>query len=256
MNGTPPQTRRQVLRTGLAGATLCLAGCTTSALVSSESVSDSTASSSDAPPVVDNSASDSDQTVRIAVTVLDDEGEPAQSVGVALEDRGGTPDDRYGETGPGGELHFVESVGPPPCNWLTLRIPDSGITDRLGCVNGNTTIRRTYQLGESESTPAVDYPVVDNAGSTPKRTITVDLTVLHESGKPVSGAAVVLEDRGGTPDDRSGETGPKGRIRFLEGVGPPPCNRQTVRLPEFETSLSLGCNNGGKTIEKTILLDE
>lgn len=97
-----------------------------------------------------------------------------------------------------------------------------------------------------------DGPVVDNGGDNPDRIVTVDLTVQDESGNPISGAVVVLQDRGGTPDNREGTTGPEGRLRFIEGVGPPPCNSQTVVLPAYDTSVNLGCNEGGTTIERTI----
>lgn len=95
-------------------------------------------------------------------------------------------------------------------------------------------------------------PVVDNGADDPAETVTIELTIQDQNGEPVVGTSVRLEDRGGTPDDRHGTTGPLGRIRFLEGVGPPPCNTQHVVLPEYERFVSLGCNAGGSTVERTI----
>lgn len=95
-------------------------------------------------------------------------------------------------------------------------------------------------------------PVVDNGGDNPDHAVTIDLTIQDTNGEPVADATVTLRDRGGTPDNREGTTGSQGRIRFIEGVGPPPCNSQTVVLPEYETSESLGCNEGGSTVERTI----
>lgn len=90
--------------------------------------------------------------------------------------------------------------------------------------------------------------VVDNS-ATPDRTVTATVTIVDKNGNPVSGERVELEDRGGTPDDRFGSTDTDGKVRFLENVGPPPCNRQTVILPDRGMSQDLGCNNGGVTLE-------
>lgn len=55
-----------------------------------------------------------------------------------------------------------------------------------------------------------------------------------------------LEDRGGTPDNRYKQTIRNGKAVFYEGVGPAPCNTQTVKLPAYGKKRGLGCNNGGK----------
>lgn len=93
---------------------------------------------------------------------------------------------------------------------------------------------------------------ISNPGSTADRTLTIEITVVDENGDPVSGVPVLLQDRGGTPDDRQGATGSDGVIIFVEDVGPPPCNTQTIILPDHGVEESLGCNNGGKTISRTL----
>ena len=250
--------RRRVLATGLSGAMMGLAGCSADAFVTDGSRGENVAQSDESPPVVDNSAPDESRNVEIAVTVVDKSGEQVSNVRVKLEDRGGTPDDRYGTTDASGQVRFLESVGPPPCNWLTIRLPEYGVADRLGCFNGKTSVRRTYQIeqGESESPPAVDYPVVDNSASDPERNVTLDVVVLQESGESASNVEVELEDRGGTPDDRYGTTGDRGRLRFIESVGPPPCNRLTLRLPETGQTKRVGCYNGGTVLEEKLVRRE
>lgn len=198
-------------------------------------------------PVVDNSSSDPDETLTVDVTVEDADGTPLEDVLVELQDRGGTPDDRTGRTGPKGRLRFLEDVGPAPCNTQTLKLPDHGETADLGCNNGGTHLEHAFEVGS--------MPVVDNSSSNPGETVTIDVTVEDESGEPLAGEPVKLEDRGGSPDDEFGETGPEGRLRFLENVGPAPCNTQTLKLPERGESADLGCNNGGVHLEHTFAVE-
>jgi len=66
------------------------------------------------------------------------------------------------------------------------------------------------------------------------------VTVLRD-GEPVAGERVHYADRGGTPDDPTGRTGPRGRVVFLEGTGPRPANCQRVRAGAVEANL--GCNH-------------
>lgn len=105
----------------------------------------------------------------------------------------------------------------------------------------------------SEEATGEGPPVVDNAGP-PDETVVVDVRVTDEAGDPVAGVLVELEDRGGTPDDRLGETGPDGRLRFLEAVGPSPCNTQTLKLPAYGRAADLGCNGGGTRLQHQFTL--
>lgn len=66
------------------------------------------------------------------------------------------------------------------------------------------------------------------------------VTVLRD-GQPATGARVRYADRGGTPDDLTGRTGPRGRVIFLEGTGPRPANCQRIRAGEV--AADLGCNH-------------
>jgi hypothetical protein len=81
-------------------------------------------------------------------------------------------------------------------------------------------------------TPAVAaVPVVragvPDAGSS-SGVVAAYVTVVRD-GDPVSGEPVRYTDRGGTPDDLTGRSGPRGRVIFLEGTGPRPANCQRVR---------------------------
>lgn len=66
------------------------------------------------------------------------------------------------------------------------------------------------------------------------------VTVLRD-GEPVAGERVRYADRGGSPDDPAGRTGPRGRVIFLEGTGPRPANCQRVRAGTAVADL--GCNH-------------
>lgn len=249
--------RRQVLVSGFTGIAVGFAGCVSEISDNNEEDADQGESPAGDVPVVDNGSSDADKNVTIDVEVLGEDGEPASGIEVKLEDRGGTPDNRFGKTGSEGRLRFVESVGPPPCNSLTLLVPEEGLVADLGCHNGDTDLEHTFEVGADESEPPaeVDYPVVDNGNSNSEKNVVIDLTVVDDSGDPVSGIGVKLFDRGGTPDNRSGQTGSAGRLRFIEGVGPPPCNSLSVAVPETDTSMSLGCHNGYKEIQQRLVVE-
>lgn len=203
-------------------------------------------------PIVDNGADDEGRNVTIDLEVVDRGGEPLDSAAIELADRGGTPDDRWGETGSEGRIRFVESVGPPPCNELTVTVPKYGVEHSLGCHNGGKQIEETITVAISED---VAYPVVDNGVDDEGKTVYIDLAVINDDGEPLDGAEIKLADRGGTPDDRCGKTGSEGRIRFVESVGPPPCNQLTVIVAEYDVEYSLGCHNGGKHLEKTVTVE-
>lgn len=216
----------------------------------------------DSPSVVEHRGARPEWTVTVDVLVVDEAGERVGGEAVHLIDGGGTLDRRVGRTDDRGRVTFVEGVGPAPCNGLGLGLPDRGIERSLGCRNGGQTITRRVVVGEGGGdTPAadgekrgtaagpLDVPVVDNRGSSPARTLTVDCTVLDRDGDPLGGVTVVLRDSGGGGDLRRGSTDRHGRVRFLEGVGPAPCNRQQVRVPDLGVERDLGCNNGGKRIE-------
>jgi hypothetical protein len=51
---------------------------------------------------------------------------------------------------------------------------------------------------------------------------------------------------------RDGVTGPSGWVRFIEGVGIPPCNPLELRLPIYGVSKDVGCHNGYKELVETI----
>ena len=100
-----------------------------------------------------------------------------------------------------------------------------------------------------------DTPVVGEAPAGPEA-VTVDVKVVDRNGDPVADELVELEDRGGTPDDRTGQTGENGELRFIEGVGGPPCNTQTVLLPDRGQEAGLGCNNGGAELDHVFRVEQ
>lgn len=129
----------------------------------------------------------------------------------------------------------------------------SASADPIGTTNPVESVQMTESTATPTRAPDEEVPVVDNRGNS-NQTIVVDVQVTDSQGEPASGVTVELEDRGGTPDDRFGETGPGGRIRFLENVGPPPCNTQTVTLPDYGTETKLGCNDAGEEIHVTLTI--
>lgn len=89
-----------------------------------------------------------DQEVRITVTVLDG-GDPVADQPLVLQDRGGTPDTRYGITDDEGREVFFEGVGPPPCNTQFVELPDHGIRREVGCHDGAETASVEIDLDEA-----------------------------------------------------------------------------------------------------------
>jgi hypothetical protein len=53
---------------------------------------------------------------------------------------------------------------------------------------------------------------------------------------------------------RTGKTDFTGKVRFLEGVGPSPCNPLRVELIGGSQAADLGCVNGGEKVEHTFIL--
>lgn len=105
-------------------------------------------------------------------------------------------------------------------------------------------------LGEAEAVNVVDGPATNNE-------IIVNVLVEDLNGDPIEGAIVELEDRGGSPDDRVGTTDTDGRIKFIEGVGPPPENCQTLKLKlmGMDRVKNLGCRNAPATVSATFQVD-
>lgn len=89
-------------------------------------------------------------------------------------------------------------------------------------------------------------PVVDNGVDDPERNLTVAVQVL-EDGEPRGETTVVLADQSGG-DQAEGTTDGQGRLRFVEAVGPPPCNPIRLSLPAADGTHDVGCHNGGKTV--------
>ena len=224
--------RRTVLRTLAAGSALGTVGYTGSAAASDHGQ----------PPVVGEEPAGPQQ-ITVDVEVVDRNGDPVADEPVVLEDRGGTPDNRRATTGPSGRIRFVEGVGPAPCNTQTVKLPERGQSKSLGCNNGGAELQHTFEVDAGNG----------GDGLGPQE-IAVDVTVLDDDGDPLANEPVVLKDRSGTPDNRRAETDSSGHVQFIEGVGPAPCNTQTVELPDRGKSASLGCNNGGARLEHTFEL--
>ena len=116
---------------------------------------------------------------------------------------------------------------------------------------GTVTAQQAEVTDTSEFNPNIEAP--------DDETVNVDVTVADTSGDPIEGALVELEDRGGSPDDRLATTGSNGEIRFVESVGPPPANCQTVKLRLADGSVrsaDLGCRNGGTSVSHTFEVDD
>lgn len=111
--------------------------------------------------IVGNPDGNPDHLVQVDVTVRDENDVPVEGASVKLEDRGGTPDDRLGTTDTDGQVTFYESVGPPPCNTLTVKIEDEDLEERLGCHDGGTHLEHTFVVPaeEVEDPPMADGPV-------------------------------------------------------------------------------------------------
>lgn len=149
--------RRRLLATGVGGSMLGLAGCVTAGIADGgdedavgedEGADEDEQTTAGLPTFVDNGSDDAGENVVVSVTVLDEHGAPTEGVAVELEDRGGTPDDRYGRTGVDGTVVFVESVGPPPCNRQTVRLPNEGRSADLGCNDGGAELSATFTVTE------------------------------------------------------------------------------------------------------------
>lgn len=224
--------RRRLLGTLAVGASVGVTGCTQ---VLSELGEDEPTPTADSQKVV------------VDVTVLDEDGEPVADEPVVLEDRGGSPDTRQSRTGPEGSVRFIEGVGPPPCNTQTVRLPQRGKSKSLGCNNGGVRLEHTFQVGGG--------PSGEGTATVGDQKVGVTVTVLDESGEPVADEPVLLIDSGGSLDQRTARTGSDGQVRFVEGVGPPPCNPMDVELPDRGRSVSLGCQEGGTTTSHTFRIE-
>jgi hypothetical protein len=115
---------------------------------------------------------------------------------------------------------------------------------------GLTGVVGSALVGEAGAVTIIDGPATENE-------ITVNVLVEDLDGEPIEGALVELEDRGGSPDDRVGATDTDGRIRFIEGVGPPPKNCQTLKLKlmGMDRVRDLGCRNAPATVSATFQVD-
>ena len=115
---------------------------------------------------------------------------------------------------------------------------------------GLTTVAGTGLVGEAAGVTVIDGPATENE-------ITVNVLVEDLDGQPIEEAVVELEDRGGSPDTRSGATDTDGRIRFIEGVGPPPENCQTLRLrlKAMDRVKDIGCRNSPATVNESFQVD-
>ena len=115
---------------------------------------------------------------------------------------------------------------------------------------GLTSVAGSALVGEAGAVTIIDDPATENE-------ITVNVLVEDLDGEPIEGAIVELEDRGGSPDDRVGETDTDGRIRFIEGVGPPPKNCQTLKLKlkAMDRVKDIGCRNAPATVDESFQVD-
>lgn len=127
--------RRRTYLGVLTGGLASLAGC--SGLLGSSS----------GPPVVDNSVDRSERNLEIEVTVVRDDT-PQEGTAVLLQDGGGSHDVREGTTGSEGTIVFRESVGPPPCNDITLEFPEADAEYAVGCHDGGQTITERVDLAD------------------------------------------------------------------------------------------------------------
>lgn len=224
-------------------------------------------------PVVDEGSSKSARNLRVEVQVLTEAGEPAADTNLRLNNRQNN-DPLTGQTGDDGRLVFVDSVGPPPCNNVELSVPEHGITESIGCHNGDKTVEATLEVPSAavdHNTPTEtsdeptdgetstrapdafgdDPPVVDEGSSDEARNLRVELAVLNESGDPAADTEVRLNNRE-NDDPPVGRTDANGRVTFVDSVGPSPCNDIVVLVPSLDVSEALGCHNGGKTIEAVV----
>lgn len=107
----------------------------------------------------DNEHDDASRNATIEVAVEDQVGDPVAGVTVKLENRGGPPRDVYGDTDTDGRVVFIEGVGPPPCNTLTVKIEDEDLEERVGCFNGTEEGSATLVVETDEPAQPADGPV-------------------------------------------------------------------------------------------------
>ncbi len=176
----------------------------------------------------------SKQQVKVTLAVLDQQQQPVAGTPVELVDLSGD-DVQRAETDKRGRVEFVEGVGPAPCNELRAKLPAFDRTVDLGCHNGGETVTETVQVDTGTGDQEVE----------------VVLTVLDQQQQPRPGTAVELIDRSGDDVQRA-ETGKRGQVRFVEGVGPAPCNELRAKLPAFGRTVDLGCHNGGEIVTETV----
>lgn len=260
MGRTNTVSRRQLLAAAGAAGSMAIAGC---GAVRGDVTGDGTDEGEQSTPTPNQRGSDEVRTIEVRTTVLGSDG-PMAGVEVRLRYGSERVEDLVAQTGSHGRHVFEAPVAPNPCNELWLVVPAYDREQHLGCLYGDTIVERELHVDARSDRPSpddpdaepgpVEYPVVDNGSDRFERNLYVDLRVVDSGGAPLSDADVLLQDRGGTPDDRLGRTGPSGRIRFVESVGPPPCNRQTVLVPGHDVREFLGCNDGGRRIEREIVV--
>lgn len=97
-------------------------------------------------PVYGEDPDDPEQRLRLRVTVVED-GAPLAEEPVVYHDHGGSYDTLEGTTGEDGELVFVDSMGPPPCNPVEVELPERGQIVDVGCHNGGKELAETIDVG-------------------------------------------------------------------------------------------------------------
>jgi len=136
--------RRRLLAATAGALAAGLAGCSGLTDDGTETPSHTPTPTPTDPPRVVNASDDDDQNLTVRVRTIDPEGTPVGGVRVRLHDPFGTADTRVGTTDDLGRLVFVESVGPPPCNSLSLALPEHDKYADLGCWNGGVELAETF----------------------------------------------------------------------------------------------------------------
>lgn len=96
-------------------------------------------------PVYGEDPDDPEQRLRLRVTVVED-GVPLAEEPVVYHDHGGSYDTLEGATGEGGELVFVDSMGPPPCNPVEVELPERERVVDVGCHDGAKELAETIDV--------------------------------------------------------------------------------------------------------------